>query len=73
VQDRAHELELVTKRHQHEEDMAQHELRLSQLNLLTVHGRDMLAIMPASVGRPAVGPGPGTTEMPGPGRVFGAV
>lgn len=73
AEDKKHAIDLMERSHQHEQDMAQHEVTRSQLNLLAIHGREMLAIMPAGSARPALGLGPSTTEVPGPGRVFGAI
>jgi hypothetical protein len=63
VQDRAHQLEIMNKTHQHREELAQYEIRRSQLSLLALPG----------VTRPMLRLESGTTEVPGPGRVFGAV
>lgn len=73
AQDHAHQMTIMDRSHKHEDDMAQHETARSQLNLVAMYGRELLAIMPGGSGRLQAGAGPSTTDVPGPGRVLGAV
>jgi hypothetical protein len=69
-EDREHQSAMQRSTHQHEQNLMENNITLSQLRLVETHGRDVLPYIP---NRRQLGEGRSTTNVSGPGRVLGTL